>query len=290
MIGKKIIVEGVDGAGKTTYINNIIKNSGEKWDVIHCTRHTPNTYEYFSGILHSPDNIILDRGMFGQFVYQTADERRERNQLNMKRLQMLCEWMNESHVRIVYVYADPEVCLYNCKKDSEDSYYTVEYIKELDSRFRHLFSTLDISVEYYYNDWHPSDIRTTGLSAEERTKVASEFDYSSLPVIFAVDFDGTIAKNAFPDITKAEPNNNLIEYLKLLKSVGNNKLILWTNRTDNHLIDACNWCADHGLYFDAVNENIQEVKGSLDGGPRKVYANYYIDDKNVTLKDLKMEF
>ena len=290
MPGRKIIVEGVDGAGKTTFINNIVKSSDEPWSIIHCTRHTPNNYKYFMDILESPDNVILDRAMFGQFVYNTVEDRKNNNWLDMRRLQMLCEWMNEFHVNIIYVYADPEVCLYNCKKDSEDCYYTLEYIKELDSRFRHLFSTLDIDVKYYYNDYHPDAIPTVGLSGEERSRIAAEFDYASLPTIFAVDFDGTIAKNAFPDISKAEPNVNLIEYLKVLKSIGNNKLILWTNRTDNHLIDACNWCADHGLYFDAVNENIQEVKGKLDGGPRKVYANYYIDDKNVTLKDLKMEF
>ena len=65
MPGRKIIVEGVDGAGKTTFINNIVKSSDEPWSIIHCTRHTPNNYKYFMDILESPDNVILDRAMFG---------------------------------------------------------------------------------------------------------------------------------------------------------------------------------------------------------------------------------
>lgn len=289
MIGKKIIVEGVDGAGKSTYIQNFIANSDERWDIIHCTRHTPNNYSYFMDILNSSHNVIFDRSMWGQFVYNTVEDRKNNNWLDIKELKKLCEWINKSNIKIVYVYADPEVCLYNCKKDSEDCYYTLDYIKELDSRFRHLFSLFDISVEYFYNDWHPDEIPTVGMSSDDRNKVIGEFNYKSLPSIIAVDYDGTIAKNGFPDISKAEPNIKLIEYLKQIREQGS-RLILWTCRTDQYLIDACNWCADHKLYFDAVNENISEVKGSLDGGPRKVYADVYIDDKNNTLKDLGMEF
>lgn len=45
--------------------------------------------------------------------------------------------------------------------------------------------------------------------------------------IIAVDFDGTLCTNKYPDI--GEPNKNLIAYLKKRQSNGD-KLILWTRK------------------------------------------------------------
>jgi hypothetical protein len=105
------------------------------------------------------------------------------------------------------------------------------------------------------------------------------------PTIFAVDFDGTLATNAFPGI--GNPINEVIDFCKLQQGCGN-KLILWTNRHDERLIDAIDWCKDKGLYFDAINENLPsiiEYFGNCD--TRKIFANYYIDDRAVDVKEIK---
>ena len=47
------------------------------------------------------------------------------------------------------------------------------------------------------------------------------------------------------------------------------------------LEEAVNFCREHGLYFDAVNENIPEVVALYGGDSRKVCADVYIDDKSV---------
>ena len=97
-------------------------------------------------------------------------------------------------------------------------------------------------------------------------------------MIIAVDFDGTLCENAWPDIGK--PNVALIDFLKQRREQGD-KLILWTMREGTPLNKAYSWCAANGLFFDAVNDNIDELKEQYHNNPRKVFANWYIDDHNA---------
>lgn len=102
--------------------------------------------------------------------------------------------------------------------------------------------------------------------------------------IIAVDFDGTLCTNKWPEI--GDPNLPLIEYLKKQKNLGN-KVILWTCRTENLLVDAIAWCASYGLYFNEVNRNLSEVITKMNGDSRKIFAHEYIDDRAVSLDEFK---
>ena len=100
-------------------------------------------------------------------------------------------------------------------------------------------------------------------------------------MIIAVDFDGTLCANKFPEI--GEPNVILMDWLKEKQASGD-KLILWTCREDERLAEAVEWCGGHGLIFDAVNENLQSsIEWANGSDSRKVYANLYIDDKCVNM-------
>lgn len=103
--------------------------------------------------------------------------------------------------------------------------------------------------------------------------------------VYAVDFDGTICKSKWPGLGPA--NEDVIRYIKRIQSYGN-KIILWTCRTGKMLEDAVNFCREHGLYFDAVNENIPECIELYGGNSRKICADYYVDDKAVS--HLKIEY
>ena len=69
--------------------------------------------------------------------------------------------------------------------------------------------------------------------------------------IIAVDFDGTLCENKWPEI--GEPNTELIGYLIMMQKTVGAKIILWTCRIGEMLDRAVNWCSEHGLEFDAVN-------------------------------------
>lgn len=96
--------------------------------------------------------------------------------------------------------------------------------------------------------------------------------------IYAVDFDGTLCENEWPNIGK--PNHVLIQALFELRVEGN-KLILWTCRTGDRLEEALAWCKTQGLEFDAVNENLPEMVGQFGSESRKVFADVYVDDKAI---------
>ena len=102
--------------------------------------------------------------------------------------------------------------------------------------------------------------------------------------VIAVDFDGTLCENKFPEI--GEPKKDILDAVKKLKQQGN-KIILWSCRSGQPLIKAVMWCAEQGLLFDAVNENLPEIIEMYGGDTRKVWADIYIDDKNSVMGYVK---
>ena len=96
--------------------------------------------------------------------------------------------------------------------------------------------------------------------------------------IWAVDFDGTLCDNWWPNIGPA--NYELINVLKSARKAGI-ALILWTCREGELLEQALQWCRDQGLEFDAANENLPEVIAAYEQNPRKISATLYLDDRAV---------
>ncbi len=71
----------------------------------------------------------------------------------------------------------------------------------------------------------------------------------------AVDFDGTLCLNAFPEI--GEPNALIISYVKHLAAAGS-KIILYTSRENGTralLDEAVAWCESQGIPLYAVIDN-----------------------------------
>lgn len=97
-------------------------------------------------------------------------------------------------------------------------------------------------------------------------------------MIIAVDFDGTIVNDAYPNI--GVERAGAVETLRLLRAEGY-QLILWTCRTGRHLAEAVKWCAERGVLFSSINRNIRSEVVKYGGDPRKVGATMYIDDRGV---------
>lgn len=95
-------------------------------------------------------------------------------------------------------------------------------------------------------------------------------------MIIAVDFDGTLCEERYPEI--GEANVELISALIDRRSVGD-KVILWTCREETLLENAVVWCKQQGLEFDAVNDNLEEIKLKYQHNSRKITADIYIADK-----------
>lgn len=101
--------------------------------------------------------------------------------------------------------------------------------------------------------------------------------------IIAVDFDGTLCKDAYPNI--GEPLPYSLYYIKELAAAGN-ILILHTCRSGELLDAAVAWCKERGITFDYINENIPENIKKYGGDTRKIYADIYVDTNAVNPRRL----
>lgn len=96
-------------------------------------------------------------------------------------------------------------------------------------------------------------------------------------LIIAVDFDGTIVEDAYPQIGK--PRIFAFETLKRLQEDGH-RLILWTYRYGTKLDEAVDFCKENGINFYAVNQSFPEEQFD-NSKSRKIYADLFIDDRNI---------
>lgn len=101
-------------------------------------------------------------------------------------------------------------------------------------------------------------------------------------MIIAVDFDGVLCENRFPDI--GDPDYDMVSLVRQLIDVGH-EVVLWTSRNGDELQAAVDWCADRGIRFCSVNapapSNAEEYNDKYPTQSRKIYADVYIDDHNV---------
>ncbi len=93
----------------------------------------------------------------------------------------------------------------------------------------------------------------------------------------AVDFDGTIVEEAYPNIGKPIPF--AIDVLKKLIYEDHHQVILWTVREGKLLDDAVEYCRKRGVEFYAVNKLNPELTDELQ--PRKIAVDVFVDDRSV---------
>lgn len=103
--------------------------------------------------------------------------------------------------------------------------------------------------------------------------------------VVAVDFDGCLCANAYPEIGK--PCWPVINAAKQRRAEGW-ALILWTSRGGADLTAALAACKAWGLEFDAVNENLPEWRDTFGNDARKIGATEYWDDKAVFMPGLAL--
>ena len=105
----------------------------------------------------------------------------------------------------------------------------------------------------------------------------------SANTVVAVDFDGTLCRSAFPDC--GEPIIEVVNVVKEIKKKGAT-IILWTCREEEALSIALDWCKEHGLEFDYINENDPKRTELWGSDCRKVGADLYLDDRAINVLSL----
>ena len=111
-----------------------------------------------------------------------------------------------------------------------------------------------------------------------------------MPKVIAVDFDSTIAFDAWPRITeKTTVNSTVVNWIKKRQKMGD-KVILWTCRENyggvrfpdhEYRNDALLFCTRNQLFFHNVNASDGEVGFEEGKYSRKIMADAYIDDRSA---------
>ncbi|MCR4918575.1 MAG: hypothetical protein K5928_01995 [Prevotella sp.] len=95
----------------------------------------------------------------------------------------------------------------------------------------------------------------------------------------AVDFDGTIVEDRYPEI--GEERAFATDTLRMLLK-DRHRLILWTVREGAALEEALQWCHERGVDFYAVNRDYpEETMANNQHFSRKIKADVFIDDRNI---------
>lgn len=121
-----IVLEGVDGSGKTTLATFLSQILHAK--IIHATRETPNTVTWFKSIIDDAKtkNIIADRFFWGQFAYQNKEERH----ISLRSLGFLESYLKSCGGVIVYVTAPDQVVMDRLNGRGEELSVPLEVLKE----------------------------------------------------------------------------------------------------------------------------------------------------------------
>jgi len=96
-------------------------------------------------------------------------------------------------------------------------------------------------------------------------------------MIIAIDFDGTIVHDKFPEI--GEMVEGAREAINQLYSDGYT-IIIWSCRTRVDKARAIEWLVKNGIKYHRFNESCPVNLAQYNGvDTRKVYADLYIDDR-----------
>lgn len=96
--------------------------------------------------------------------------------------------------------------------------------------------------------------------------------------IIALDFDGVVVTNVWPDV--GTPLWHNIDAIKEEIDKGT-RVILWTCRSGEALEQAVMTCGVVGIKLDAINENLPEILSQFPRDSRKILADEYWDDRAV---------
>ena len=135
----KIILEGPDGAGKTTLANQLMEKYGAKY--FHSSSKTENTQDYHIDLLFNEGNVVYDRFFIGEYVYSAVFDRQCK--LNNHDLLFLSSLADSQKCLIVVLYTSNVYSIFNrLNHRGGESKAIIDNLVEINSMFKLIGKTL----------------------------------------------------------------------------------------------------------------------------------------------------
>ena len=145
-----IMVEGNEGTGKTTLINEISKSFPSI--IVKYPKEVKNVFPFLQQLAQLSHNIILDRSMITDLAYRMWDHKP--GQMTLEEIGKVLEWKN-----LKIIYCENDRAFENSIERGEDFITTKELHAQIDSNFRKVFALIEafsnakvLHYDYDYND------------------------------------------------------------------------------------------------------------------------------------------
>ena len=102
-------------------------------------------------------------------------------------------------------------------------------------------------------------------------------------LVLGVDFDGTIVEEAFPNIGAIKQTT--VNFMHNAMANGH-LVIVWTARSGQAEKDAIKFLDENFIPYHYVNENPEDPYAIRGEQGRKIFCDYYLDDRAIHVDDI----
>ena len=139
----KIILEGVDGAGKTTLAKILADKYG--LDICHCTQHDASDYDFYRQTLRK-ENAVWDRHTIGELIYPKVFGRKQN--IGTEDARLILHYAKQEGVKVLVLTADMPTLLTRLISRTAPSEHPLimENLDYIDHEFRFYADQYDVPV------------------------------------------------------------------------------------------------------------------------------------------------
>ena len=138
-----IIIEGLDGVGKTTLVNYFV-NQGMKKHHFDYDANNMDLFSKYMRVLKEENlNLVLDRSFISEMVYGPV--LRGKSKLELEQYKKLLEAYKQVGTSIIYLTAPQEILLERRREELRDFEMISNYYKELNNQYN---AIMDYSEEF----------------------------------------------------------------------------------------------------------------------------------------------
>lgn len=128
----KVILEGVDGSGKTTLARILADKYG--LDICHCTQNDPADYEFYKNTARK-DNVVWDRHTLGELIYPHVFKRPQK--IGIEETRLVLAYAREAGAKIFVLTAEGNILQQRLKRrEKPEDPRILQNIDWIDNRFK----------------------------------------------------------------------------------------------------------------------------------------------------------